>query len=241
MNATLDPREERSRLDAIANDSWYAKGANEATIRHSAAILRRHWRGRSALELGPAEGVMTDYLAADFPDLTLVEGAEAFCDPLRRRFPKARVHNALFEDWETADRFDTIVISHVLEHVATPSEILVKVREWLAPGGQLFACVPNARSLHRQAAVIMGLLPEERALNDTDLHHGHRRVFDPESFRAAFTGAGMTIVAFGGYWLKPLSNAQLEETWSPSMLDAFMRLGERYPDIAAEIYVIATR
>jgi hypothetical protein len=44
---------------------------------------------------------------------------------------------------------------------------------------------------------------------------------------------------FGGYWLKPLSNAQLEAHWTPEMLEAYMQVGERYPDIAAEIYVIA--
>jgi hypothetical protein len=49
----------------------------------------------------------------------------------------------------------------------------------------------------------------------------------------------LQIEFFGGYWLKPLSNQQIEENWTPSMLDVFMRLGERYPDIAGEIYVVA--
>src|SRR6185295_6964384 len=93
--------------------------------------------------------------------------------------------------------------------------------------------------LHRQAAVLMGLLPTEHSLNETDLHHGHRRVYDPGSFRADFIAAGYGIRHLGGYWIKPLSNAQIEATWTPEMLAAFMRLGERYPDIAGEIYVIA--
>jgi hypothetical protein len=74
-----------------------------------------------------------------------------------------------------------------------------------------------------------------------DRHHGHRRVFDPTSFRAAFSGAGLNIEHFGGYWLKPLSNAQIEKSWTPEMLSAFMTLGEKYPEIAAEIYVVATK
>lgn len=104
----------------------------------------------------------------------------------------------------------------------------------------MFAAVPNARSLHRQAAVIMGLLASEDALNARDRHHGHRRVFDPETFQRVFSEAGLTVVSVGGYWLKPVSNRQLEEAWTPEMLDAFMQLGERYPEIAAEIYVVAT-
>jgi hypothetical protein len=85
----------------------------------------------------------------------------------------------------------------------------------------------------------MGLLRHEAALNEADIAHGHRRVFDPGSFRACFSDAGLAVEQFGGYWLKPMSNAQIEAAWRPAMLDAFMQLGERYPDIAGEIYVIA--
>ena len=58
--------------------------------------------------------------------------------------------------------------------------------------------------------------------------------------RAAFMSAGLRIDVFGGYWLKPLSNSQIESQWTQAMLDAFMQLGERYPDIAGEIYVLAS-
>ena len=85
----------------------------------------------------------------------------------------------------------------------------------------------------------MGLLPHESALNEADRHHGHRRVYNPESFRGDFLEAGLRIEVFGGYWLKPLANSQFESWFSPEMIDAFMVLGERYPDIAGEIYVVA--
>lgn len=145
----------------------------------------------------------------------------------------------MFEEFRTNDRFDNVVMGHVLGHVADPVTILVQAKQWLAPGGRILAAVPSSRSLQRQAAVIMGLLPAEEAMNDMDLHHGHRRVFNPESFRACFTQAGYRIDIFGGYWLKPVSNRQIEETWSPEMVSAFMQLGERYADVAAEICIVA--
>ncbi len=235
FNATAESR----RLDDIAADSWYAKGVSTAAARYSAVVLSRFWRGERCLELGPAEGVMTGFLANAFPQLTLVEGAELFCRDLRRRFPQARVVHSLFEEFETAESFDTIILGHVLEHVDKPEAILRRVKKYLAPEGVICSAVPNARSLHRQAAVIMGLLPGEHALNDTDRHHGHRRVYDPESFRLDFLNAGLKIRFFGGYWIKPVSNAQIDSNWTPEMVHAFMQLGERYPDIAAEIYVVA--
>ena len=37
-----------------------------------------------------------------------------------------------------------------------------------------FCAVPNSRSLHRQAAVILKILKQENQLNASDKHHGHR-------------------------------------------------------------------
>ena len=189
--------------------------------------------------MGPAEGVMTEHLSRLAEKLTVVEGAETFCARLQERFPQAEIVHSLFEEYEPTGVFDFIVLGHVLEHVLDPAAILQLARQWLAPDGKILGAVPNSRSLHRQAAVIMGLLPFEEAMNEADIHHGHRRVFNPETFRQSFLNAGLQIEFFGGYWLKPVSNQQIEETWSPEMLAAFMQLGERYPDIAAEIYVVA--
>jgi 2-polyprenyl-3-methyl-5-hydroxy-6-metoxy-1,4-benzoquinol methylase len=236
---------EKLRLDCIAEDSWYSKGLNTRTVEYCGGIFSRFWKGRRCLEMGPAEGVMTPQLYRAFPELTLVEGAEAYCGDLRDSFPGATVVHSLFEDFLPASLFDTIVLGHVLEHVAHPAEVLRQAGTWLAPGGVICCAVPNARSLHRQAAVLMGILETEHSLNPADIHHGHRRVYDPETFRAEFRAAGLAIDVTGGYWLKPLSNGQMEGSqmegaWTGDMLDAFMRLGERYPDIAAEIYVIAS-
>ena len=232
--------DELDRLERIAADSLYAAGVNSETVRYSFRVFARHLRGSSILEMGPAEGVMTPLLEATGMSLTLVEGSAAFCQSLYRRFPSATVVHALFEHYAPSARFDNIVLGHVLEHVEDPGETVQRAATWLAPQGRILAAVPNSRSLHRQAAVLMGLLTHESALNEMDRHHGHRRVFDPESFRHCFLDAGLAIDVFGGYWLKPLANGQIEATWSPAMLDAFMRLGERYPDIAGEIYVVAS-
>lgn len=234
--------DEKHHLENISNVSLYSAGANSATIKYSFEIAERFMVGDTLLEMGPAEGVMTELLARTGKKMTLVEGSGRFCEDLRRRYPKAEVVHSLFEEFKPQHKFDNIILGHVLEHVQDPVNILRLASQWLTPGtGRLFAAVPNARSLHRQAAVIMGLLPQEDALNEMDIHHGHRRVFNPESFRNAFLQAGLHINIFGGYWMKPVSNKQIEENWTPEMLTAFMKLGERYPDIAGEIYVVASK
>jgi 2-polyprenyl-3-methyl-5-hydroxy-6-metoxy-1,4-benzoquinol methylase len=233
--------EEKRRVNEIAARSRYADGLNTTTTRYSFSVFERYLRPGPTLELGPAEGVMTERLYSKSHDLYAVEGSVLFCDSLHKRFPEMKVINCLFEDFETDRTFDNIILGHVLEHVQDPVLILSKAREWLAPAGRVLAVAPNAHSLHRQAAVIMGLLKHEKELNENDLYHGHRRVYDPESLRADFIAAGLKIEHFGGYWIKPLSNLQIEQSWAEEMVDAFMRLGEKYPDIAAELFVVAAK
>lgn len=45
----------------------------------------------------------------------------------------------------------------------------------------------------------------------------------------------------GGYWFKPLSDSQIEKDWTQELIQAFLMLGEEYPDIAGEIYLIAEK
>jgi trans-aconitate methyltransferase len=232
--------DDRELLERVAGEQWYAQGANGASVRYLAKVLDRHWHGASCLELGPAEGLLTDLLVGRFSDLTLVDGSATYCDQARERFPHAAVVCSMFDDFTPPRTYDALVLGHILEHIDEPEALLRRALDWVSAEGRVYAAVPNARSVHRQAAVIMGLLGEEHELNETDIHHGHRQVFDPESFRGLFTRAGWRIEVFGGYWLKPLSNRQLEEQWSDEQLQAYLELGERYPDIAAELYLVAS-
>lgn len=235
----MQTHKEKSRIESIAANSLYAYGVNTAMIEATFRVFERYITNGETLELGPGEGVMTNLLASTCSSLTVVDGAQIFLDTIKAKHPHVKVVNALFEEFEPEMRFSNIILGHVLEHVDNPVEILRRASNWLNPGGRILAAVPNSRSLHRQAAVLMGLLPFEESLNEADHHHGHRRVYNPESFRGDFLKAGLSIEVSGGYWLKPVSNGQIERDWTPAMLDAFMVLGERYPDIAGEIYVIA--
>lgn len=233
---------EAEHLNSCASRSTYALGANAVSIRYSFKIFERFIAGRSILELGPAEGLMTELLLATGKSVTCLEGSSIFASLLREKFKKNNVEiiESLFEEFNPSIKYDNIVLGHVLEHVDDPIKILSLVKKWLSPSGRVFAAVPNAQSIHRQAAVAMGLLSSESALNDSDHRNGHRRVFNPENFRGIFLESKLCIQIYGGYWLKPVSSGQIESSWTNEMLDAFMVLGERYPDIAGEIYVIAS-
>lgn len=228
-----------NKLDQIAKNSLFTTPAGNTSLYKSFDVFMRYAKKGSVLELGCAEGLMTEKIVEYFDDVAVVEGSSVFCEQLRKKLPSVEVHNSYFEDFDCNKKFDNILLGHVLEHVDDPAYVLSHIKKFLKPDGLIFAAVPNARSIHRQAAVIMGLLENEHTLNSLDIHHGHQRVFNPESFRNVFIKADLPITVFGGYWFKPLSNGQIEANWTQEMLDAFMDLGERYPDIAGEIYIVS--
>ena len=233
---------EKQRVEAFSNTAHYIEGIIVPAVRYAGSVFLRHMkRGGSVLELGPAEGTMTDELYPLFPDYTVVDGAASFIDNLKHRYPKMEAHTCLFEEFRPSRQYDTILLSHVLEHVADPVEILKLCSSWLKPDGKILSAVPNSDSIHRQAAVLMGILQRVDELGETDHRNGHRRVYNLERFQADFRAAGLTVVKAGGYWLKSLTKAQLEQITTPEMQQAFFKLGESYPEIAGEIYVVAAK
>ncbi len=225
---------------SIAN---YGAGVMNYTTEHCARIFLDNMitgEGSNVLELGPAEGITTDALIKHYDNYTVVDGADFWIEALKKRYPAIKGYVSLFEDYEPCERYDNIVLGHVLEHVIDPVGILRRCSTWLKQEGKILCAVPNSHSIHRQAAVLMGMLDHEDMLNDTDVKNGHRRVYNIDSLSNDFENAGLRIIKKGGYWLKPLSNKQIDEYWDVKMIDAFLKLGEAYPEIAGEIYIVAT-
>ncbi|MEY4573393.1 MAG: hypothetical protein RLZ10_2683 [Bacteroidota bacterium] len=231
----------KEKLELIAGDSLYTTFTNSMTINYSFEVFKRFIKPGKLLELGPAEGLMTQHFIKIDPELTVIEGSENFADKLRINFPQINVINSLFEETQLNQQFDTIILGHVLEHVEDANKLLKHIKPWLKENGVILCAVPNARSIHRQAAVDMGLISNIFEMSEKDLHHGHLRIFTPESLLSEFINAGYKIDFRGGYWLKPLNDKQIESIFTEEMLKGFMKLGEFYPDIAGEIYVVAKK
>ena len=127
---------EFERVEKIAEKNLYSNGVNQYPMAYCGEIFRRFLNtNENILELGPAEGVMTEILYPHFKDYTAVDGAKIFIDNLKKRYPDIHAYTSLFENFDAGGKkFHNIVLGHVLEHVEAPVKILKLCRNWLKGG-----------------------------------------------------------------------------------------------------------
>ena len=235
---------EDQRLEDIAANYSAFEGFNKAIIDYGFRSIQEHFHGASCLELGTADGVMTRQLASAFDDLTSIDGsqryAELIAEQLGPEFPGLTVIHTLFEDFQPDRRFDTVIAAHILEHVDDPVAVARRALDWVAPGGKLLVLVPNAHSFNRLLGVKMGMIQTPDELVEGDHAVGHRRVYTPATLHADLTAAGWDIACTSGVLFKPLSNAQMYESYTHEMLEGCWLLGKDFPDNAGDILCVCT-
>ncbi len=222
--------------------NWYNLYKKLVFFRYNA--IKPFLEGNIILEVGIANGEMTQYLFQHFEKVIGLEGSSHFIEEIKKRFPEYYKSNrlelihSLLEDYSSDIKYDIILFSHILEHLDKPGEILLKLKKWIKKDGKIIILVPNANSLHRQVGVKMGLLNRIDDLNDLDKKLGHKRVYTWDTLKETLIDSGLKIVELGGYFLKPLANYQIEKWFTEKMIDAFFELGKKYQEMGVEIYAI---
>lgn len=102
------------------------------------------------------------------------------------------------------ESFDAVVMSHVIEHVPSPAELLAECRRILKKGGVLVALTPNAdSSVHRHYGRNWRGLEAPR----------HLQIFTPKSLASIAGSAGYahveTFTSMNGFVYQDLASAEL--------------------------------
>lgn len=230
----------QDKVDNSANFYDEFLGIDYRLLQYSFEVIKPYFIGSTALEIGPSNGRMTKFLKDEFSTLHILEAAKDLLDKIPN-FENVVKFNDLIENFNSDIKYDTIIMSHVLEHISDPILVLKKIHSLLKSNGVFLITVPNAKSLHRLVAVKMNLLEDEYNLNERDLALGHYRVYDLAILKSQLIESGFKIKQAGGYFLKPLSNSQIENNWSNEMIDGFYKVGELFQENCAEIYAVCIK
>jgi 2-polyprenyl-3-methyl-5-hydroxy-6-metoxy-1,4-benzoquinol methylase len=233
---------------------------NGVLARYQAEACLDHARGNSLLDMPCGDGALLAMMAPRFQRVVGIDASSKHLALARVALPKVELHEALIEDFETNERFDTITMLNILEHVVDPVAVLRHAAELLSTDGILLVHVPNAHAINRRLAVLMGTLTECEELSPFDIHVvGHRRSYSTATLRADAEAAGLRVVASGGVFYKMLSTPQMDwflkngpwaeggfgwgrvgappRDWRAEFCRASYELGKQHPDDCNIIYV----
>lgn len=168
-------------------------------------------RNLSLLELGIGHGYSAETFSENFDDYTVIDADEELIEKYQSEHMDSGIKfkKAFFEEYETQQKWDVIVIGFVLEHVDNPVEILKKYGGFLKDSGRMFISVPNAESLHRRFAYEAGILKDMTQLSDTDIRFGHKRYYSKESLINDIEAGGLILKRIEGIWMKPFTTSQI--------------------------------
>lgn len=221
-------------------------------------------RGDSLLDLACGDGMMTEMFARKVSHVVGVDANGSHLAEARKRLPAAEFHECLVEELQLNQKFDSVTMLDLLEHVVNPTELLQKAASFLNEDGVLIIHVPNTYSINRRLAVIMGTLKHCEELSPFDLQiAGHRRAYSIKTLCDDIKKAGLKVEKTGGIFYKMLSTAQMDwflknglwedggfgwgrvggeqKDWKAEFCRASYELGKQQPEDCNIIYACVTK
>lgn len=202
----------------------------------------------SCLELGSFKGDFTRRLLNDFEDITCVEASDEAITIAKNEFgTKVKFINALFEEATLPQKYDNIILTHVLEHLDNPVSVMKRINdEWLSDKGRFFLVCPNANAPSRQIAVKMGLITHNSAITPSEKEHGHNITYTLDTLERDARAAGLKVIHRSGIFFKALANFQWDrllntDIISEEYLQGCFQLGQIYPDLCSSIFLMCEK
>jgi len=200
-------------------------------------IAARLGSSDQVLEIGCATGVMTELLAAR---CKFVHGIERSPDYVAR-FQARRIANAEaivadIESHRPARCYDHVVATGMLGNLRDAEGFVRACRQWLLPGGKFHLSVANPKSLHRLAAIEMGLIANLTETSAANRALGNRN-FTFEEVETMARAAGFRLQHREGVLVKPLPNAQMA-TLPAEVIEGLDKLSRHLPEFCAVTYFV---
>jgi 2-polyprenyl-3-methyl-5-hydroxy-6-metoxy-1,4-benzoquinol methylase len=256
---------EKERQDGY---QWHRTGFfadyNAVVGNYQVQSCLEHSHGKSLLDVACGDGMLTELFTKRFERVVGVDASGAHLAQARRRLPNVEFHESLIEDLTLDERFDSVFMLDVLEHVADPVRALASAASFLKDDGVLIVHVPNANAINRRIAVRMGTLASCEELSPFDIDvAGHRRYYTREMLAEDVRRAGLQVTTTGGVFYKSLSSAQMDwflknglweeggfgwgrvggekKDWKAEFCRACYEIGKEQPDDCNIVFVVASR
>jgi 2-polyprenyl-3-methyl-5-hydroxy-6-metoxy-1,4-benzoquinol methylase len=240
MEVMMDGETLNSYVRAYRRDNMYMQEGDWLAGYWMRRVMESLKPDSRVLDLGLGSGRTNSLLEGVVKRYVIVEGSDELISEFRRNHPDtgAEIIHSTFEDFDTRDVFDVIIMGFVLEHVHDPAFILHKYKAYLSTGGALYIKVPNFESLNKRIGYLAGMTPAMDVLLPRDIELGHRRLFSVKSLKEVVLSVGFKIDFIEGLLLKPITTGQMKTLgFDDAIFKALMQIGVDYPELSAGIFV----
>ena len=247
---SLNSRDYNNELKDTADHKYVYNFDFDVMHPYMIKAFEPHFVQGNCLELGSFKGDFTKRLSQHFADLTCVEASSEAISEAKlsvNKIAQVKWIEGLFMDVDLDTKYDNIILTHVLEHIDDPIELLSKIKnEWLSDKGKLFIVVPNANAPSRQIAVKMGLIEHNTAITASEEEHGHNITYTLDTLDSHARASGLEVTTRSGIFFKALANFQWDQLLqtdiiSKEYLDGCYDLGQQYPDLCSSIMLICKK
>ena len=198
--------------------------------------LKELLKGDNCLELGIGHGYTTNTFSKFFKSYKVIEGGPKIIERYFENNPDSKVDVMLgyFEEFETSEKFDSILMGYVLEHVDDPELILNKYKKNLTPTGSIFVVVPNGSALNRRFGLKAGYIKSLDEMSEFDFHCGHKRTFTYESLLQLVTDCKLKIERCEGIFIKSMTTEQMINAKIPkNIIQAMCEVAKDFPELSS--------
>jgi 2-polyprenyl-3-methyl-5-hydroxy-6-metoxy-1,4-benzoquinol methylase len=177
------------------------------------------------LDIGCGEGSLTVQFEPYYSMIVGVDASKKNIDVAKKKYANRyhiRYDHSLIEEFLPTDKFDTISMVNLLEHVIDPISILKRISNWLSSKGVIIIIVPNTLALTRRIATKMKILKNEYELTEWNIKiAGHRRVYDLKLLKTHIQRAGLKEINSGGIFQKTISSPQMDYLLDSNLWDRY--------------------
>lgn len=208
--------------------NWYSKRILEIS------------KKTSLLELGLGHGFTTLNFSKKCKRHVVLDGSSKIIENFKKKYPEnnTEIIETYFEDFDTNERFDVIVMGFILEHVDNPKLLINKYKKFLNENGRLFISVPNAEVMNRRLGNLSGMLDNIEELSEHDSLLGHKRYYTHKTLIEELTSENLEILRVEGIYLKPFTTKQmLSLELNDEVINSLCLLGKEYPELSCGILV----
>jgi SAM-dependent methyltransferase len=190
----VSPEDPRHKSNRVIEKSW--------------AFLRSHVRGPgSMLDIGCGNGALLHLARKDGWRVRGMELSRSMADAIEAdQGIEVAVCNFLDYEPEPGERYDVVVLRHVLEHLPDSQLAMQKISGLLGEHGIAFLELPNTASFAYASKRLLKNRGLKNARYAADWRPGHCNEFNREAFEYLARATGFELIEWRTYSNKPFAD-----------------------------------